>query len=127
MNITAEAMMELNILTIETQKIARVISAEIVINKPQDALELMVEANNQGAGSIILEEQHLHRDFFDLRTGLAGDIVQKFANYHMKLAVVGAFEKIESKNFRAFMLESNRGSLAFFVPDVETAIAKITG
>jgi len=30
-------------------------------------------------------------DFFDLSTGLAGEILQKFVNYHVKIAIVGDF------------------------------------
>jgi len=45
----------------------------------------------------------------------------------MKLAVIGTFEKYQSKSLQAFIRESSRGRQFFFVPDRETAIAKLTG
>ena len=119
--------MELRILTDGDNPIVEVISAEIVINTPQDALELMVAAGEYDAQRIIIREQHLHADFFELRTGLAGEIAQKSVNYRFKLAVVGSFEKYQSNSLQAFILECNRGNLLFFVADIESAITKLSG
>jgi hypothetical protein len=119
--------MELRILETTNQKIAEVISTGVVINDVRDALDLMVNAGYEDIGHIILYERHLNRDFFDLRTGLAGDILQKCVNYHMKLAIVGDFEKFGSNSLNALIVESNRGKQVFFVPDVETAIVKLGG
>jgi hypothetical protein len=119
--------MDLNIFEVKQQIIAEVISDEVVINDLQDALNLMVDASYQEARGIILYEKNLKPEFFELQTGLAGEILQKYANYRMTLAVVGEFEKFESQSLKAFIIESNRGKLAFFVPDRETAIAKLTG
>lgn len=117
--------MELKILEINNQKIAEVIAEEIVVNNTQDALDIMTDANYYGARSIILEEKHLNSDFFDLRTGMAGEILQKYSNYRVKLAIVGDFEKFKSKSLNAFIFECNRGNAIFFAPDKETAISKI--
>lgn len=118
--------MELNIFEANGQKIAEVIAGEAVIATPQDFLDLIVTAGYEDARSVIFHSRHLADDFFDLRTKLAGEILQKCVNYHMKLAVIGNFEAIDSQSLRAFIIESNRGKLAFFVPDKDTAIAKLT-
>jgi len=47
------------------------------------ALALSVER-----GGLVLDEKDLARDFFDLKTGLAGEVLQKFTNYRTKLAVI---------------------------------------
>ena len=65
---------------------------------------------------------NLHPDFFNLRTGLAGDILQKFSNYKVQLAIVGGFSKYQSKSFRDFIYESNKSKLIFFVPDIDSAV-----
>ena len=39
-------------------------------------------------GGLILDEKELSPDFFDLKTGLAGQVLQKFVNYRTKLAVI---------------------------------------
>lgn len=119
--------MDLNLFEVQQQIIAEVVSDEVVINNPQDALDIIAEANYNGASRIMVYEQHLNPAFFELQTRLAGEILQKCANYRMQLAVIGAFEKFKSASLQAFIGESNRGQLAFFIPDRATAIAKLTG
>jgi len=51
--------------------------------------------------------------------------LQKFVNYHIKLAIVGDFKNITSEPLKAFVYESNRGNEIFFLEDVETAIARL--
>lgn len=41
-----------------------------------------------GASGLILTEQDLAPEFFDLRTGLAGELFQKFTNYRIRVALV---------------------------------------
>jgi hypothetical protein len=108
------------------QTIAEPDTERLVIDDPQDALDLMANASYQGASSVILYETNLNPAFFDLRSGLAGEIMLKFTNYWMKLAVIGEFEKYPSKSLQAFIAESNRGKQFFFVPDRGTALQKLT-
>jgi len=39
-----------------------------------------------GSAGLILTETDLAREFFDLRTGLAGELFQKFTNYKLRVA-----------------------------------------
>lgn len=117
--------MQLHILERKNQKFAEIISDSVVIRDIRDALDLMADANYHEAAGTILREKHLPPTFFDLRSGLAGEIVQKCATYQMKLAIIGEFEKFQSDSLKAFIIESNRGRLIFFVSDLETAIAKL--
>ncbi|HEY7179841.1 MAG TPA: DUF4180 domain-containing protein, partial [Blastocatellia bacterium] len=41
-----------------------------------------------GAEGVILTEGDLAREFFDLRSGLAGELFQKCINYRVRLAIV---------------------------------------
>ncbi len=41
-------------------------------------------------GGLLIGEENLGPDFFDLRTGLAGEVFQKFTNYRVRLALVVA-------------------------------------
>ena len=50
-----------------------------------DALSASIDA-----GGLVLDESQFGADFFDLRTGLAGDVFQRFANYRARLAIVVA-------------------------------------
>jgi hypothetical protein len=118
--------MELKIFEVKGCGIAELISDEVAINNPQDALDVMAEARAEGADRIIVYEKNLPPAFFDLQTRLAGEILQKHANYRVKVAIIGEFEKFNSKSLRAFIFESNRGNLVFFAPDRESAIAYLT-
>jgi hypothetical protein len=41
-----------------------------------------------GAEGLLLSEEDLGPEFFRLRSGLAGELLQKFVNYHMRVAIV---------------------------------------
>lgn len=113
--------MDLEVKDFENTIIAQV-SQETVINTVQDATDLMGNADYQGARSIILDEKNLNAQFFDLKTGIAGEILQKYSNYHMRLAIIGEFDKYNSNALNAFIVECNRGNSIFFVPDFGSAV-----
>jgi len=104
--------------------IAEIISDEILINEVQDALDIMADCRYQGADSLIIHEKNLCPEFFDLKTKIAGDILQKFSNYRMRLAIVGDFSKFTSKSLRDFIYESNKGKMVGFVGSVEEALGR---
>lgn len=119
--------MELKILEEKNHKIAEINSDETVIKTPQDALDIMADASYYEVRSLILREKNLVPEFFDLRTRLAGEILQKFSNYRFQMAIIGEFKKYKSESLKAFIRESNQGKQVFFVSDRDTAIAKIIG
>jgi hypothetical protein len=106
-------------------KIAEIISDIIEINSPQDVLDIIMNADNLGAKSLIIKKINITPKFFDLSSGIAGEILQKFVNYKMKLAITGDFSEYTSKNFRAFIIECNRGSQFFFTDDLVSAKEKL--
>ena len=59
---------------------------DIVIHSPRDILDALAACT--GATGLILTESDLNAAFFDLRSGLAGELFQKFTNYQMHLAIV---------------------------------------
>ncbi len=100
--------------TIDDLPAAEIISDRILISSIQDALDLMVICGEHGAGHIILHKKNLNENFFDLKTGLAGEILQKFVNYNVKLTVIGDFSHYKSTALQDFIRESNRlGRLSF--------------
>ncbi len=104
------------------------VSAEgIIINSEQDALDLLANCGYQGADSIIIDEHNLSPHFFELSTGLAGNMLQKFSNYRMRLAIVGSFDKYDSKSLRDFIYESNKAKRINFVSSADEAKAVLTG
>ena len=51
----------------------------------------------QGAEKLAIDKKAVTEDFFILSTGLAGEILQKFTNYHIKAAFYGDFTRYTSK------------------------------
>jgi hypothetical protein len=118
--------MNLNLVEVGREKVAEVIAEGVVIGSVQDALDLLATAQFvEGATCLMLEQKNLLPEFFELKTGIAGEILQKYTNYRMKLLIVGDFAHIQSKSLKAFMLESNRGKQVAFMPDREAALAHI--
>lgn len=117
--------MQVNFHHHKNQKAAEVLSDEIVINKVQDALDLMADIDYQGSRMIIVHEKNITPDFFNLRTGIAGEILQKFVNYKVKLAIVGDFSKYTSSSLKSFIIECNRGNQLFFLNSVNKAKEKL--
>lgn len=114
--------LEITITSYDEFNIAEVSSAEVIINNAQDALELLVNCKYNGADAIILRSDNINPDFFDLKTGLAGEILQKFSNYACKLGIVGNFEKYSSNSLVSFIIESNKNGQIVFVKDKSNAL-----
>jgi hypothetical protein len=111
----------------DTQEVvAEAISDSIVIENEQDAVRVMEEIFAFGARKIILHKENIAPEFFDLKTGLAGAVLQKFVNYHIQVAIVGDFKNITSKSLNAFIFESNRGDQIFFLDSLDMAIQKLS-
>lgn len=107
-------------------KIAEVNSDIIIINNETDGLDLLGNLYYQGFDSVIIHQQNLTSSFFDLKNGMAGEILQKFSNYRMRLAIVGEFLGFNSKSLNDFIFESNKGKQINFVNSVEEAIANLS-
>ena len=106
------------------ETIAELRGEGVLVSNTGDALDLI---GNAGARSIVLRAGQLHPDFFKLRTGLAGDILQKFTNYRVRLAIIGDFGKLQSPALRDFIRESNDDGQISFVASLEDALAALRG
>lgn len=102
-------------------------SEDIIISDPQSALDLMMTLQyEKGCSRIILDKKAICEEFFRLSSGIAGEILQKFINYHTKLAIIGDFSKYTSKPLRDFIYECNKGNDIFFVSNLDQAVEKLT-
>ena len=107
--------------------IAVVSSEDVVIVDTQSALDLAMTVKYEtGASRIVIDKNMVCGDFFILSTGIAGEILQKFMNYHVKMAVYGDYSQYTSKPLKDFIYESNQGKDFFFVSSKEDAIQKLT-
>lgn len=110
--------------TIKNIKTAEVNSTEISIKNAEDAvLDLLGNLYYQGYDKIIIHEKNITPKFFDLKNRMAGEILQKFSNYRVSLAIVGNFN-YHSKSLKDFIYESNNGKQINFLSTVEEALHK---
>jgi len=97
------------------------------INNADDILDLMAIMGSENCSSILIRKNNLTDDFFDLKTGVAGEILQKFSNYFVKAAIVGDFSSYKSKSLQDFIRESNRGNSIFFTTSYDSALVFLSG
>ncbi len=107
-------------------KIAEVISDETLVNDAAEGLQLLVDLYYQDFDRIVIYEKNLHNDFFDLKTGLLGEVLQKFSNFRVRLAIIGEFDKHAGRSFGDFIYESNNGRLVNFVSSKNEALARLS-
>jgi hypothetical protein len=90
------------------------------IASTQDALDVIGAAFSR-ADVVAVPVCRFDEQFFVLRTGLAGEVMQKFTNYRMRLAVVGdiSVQVAASTALRDLVVESNRGQQVWFVADLD--------
>jgi hypothetical protein len=106
--------------------IAVVSSDEMMIVDTQSALDLAMTVKYEtNAANIVIDKNVICEDFFVLSTGIAGEILQKFINYQVKVAVYGDYSHYISKPLKDFIYESNHGKDFFFVSTKEEAIRKL--
>ncbi|RRN76725.1 DUF4180 domain-containing protein [Pseudoxanthomonas sp. SGD-10] len=105
-------------------KVAEIIADYIFLNSVNDGLDILGNVYYMGYDKVIIHEKNISPAFFDLKTRVAGEILQKFAQYAMPIAIIGQFSKFESKSLNDFIYESNKGKQVNFFATVEAALSK---
>lgn len=118
--------MEIKLHQLNDITIPEVVSENIVIENTQDAIDLLGNLYYQGFDNIIIHQKNITPDFFDLKTGIAGDILQKFSNYRVRLAIVGDFSGYLSKSVKDFIVESNKLGQINFVESASAALDRLS-
>jgi hypothetical protein len=103
--------------------IAEVTRENLVIHTAQDFLELMM---NLPADAFTIYRETLDDAFFDLKSGLAGEILQKVVNYSRRLGIVGNFTQYTSKSLQDFIRESNSSNIIVFMETFEEAAKRLS-
>ena len=92
--------MEIKIHEINDVKIAEVISEVNIINNTEDGLDLMGDLYYQGFDRIVIHEKNIIPDFFNLKSGIAGEILQKFSTYRVRFGHCWRFLKIHKQKLQ---------------------------
>lgn len=108
-----------------TEKIKRLKNdtKQPVLTDTQSALDLLATAfYEENCSRLVLMKEDITEAFFDLKTKIAGEVLQKFVNYGFRLAIVGDFSSYTSKSLRDFIYESNQGNTICFYNSIEEAV-----
>lgn len=118
--------MSIKVINKDNANIAVISSEDVIINNAQDALDLMVMVRyDYDCDKIVINKKNITEDFFDLKNGIAGEIMQKHINYEMALAIVGEFEQYNSKSLKSLIYESNKGNKIIFKSTEEDAVESL--
>ncbi len=112
--------------TVAGKRIAELVSDTLLISTIDDVPDLLGNLYFQGFDRVIVHERNIVPAFFDLKSGIAGEVLQKFSTYRMRIAIVGDFDKFTSKSLRDFIRESNKGSTVNFVGSVSEALDRLS-
>lgn len=106
--------------------IAVVVSEEPVITDANSAREIIAQVSNEfDTNRIVIGRDAIDAGFYELPTGLAGDILQQFMDYDTKLAIYGDFDIYGSNALAEFIREANEGDHLFFAESREAAIVRL--
>lgn len=115
--------MTIQTITQNDRLIAVVTDCEVIRNTG-DALDLLATVRYEThANALAIDKRLLDERFFILSSGFAGEVLQKFVNYQMKVAIWGDYTGYTSKPLRDFIRESNKGNAVGFLPTQEEAVA----
>jgi hypothetical protein len=107
-------------------QIGEIISDNLIIQNNEDGLDLLGNMYYQGFDRFIIHEKNITPAFFDLKNGMAGEILQKFSNYRVRLAIVGDFSAYTGKSITDFIYESNQGKQVNFLKSLEEALERLS-
>jgi hypothetical protein len=95
-----------------------------MITDTQTALDLIAEAQHfHDSKKMAVPMECLPDHFFDLKSGVAGEMLQKFVNYNCKVAIYGDHSKHKSGPLNDFIRESNaKGDHVVFPASREEAL-----
>lgn len=117
--------MQITTHTIKNTQIAELLSDDILIQTTEEGTQLLADLYYQGFDLIIIKAHQLNPSFFDLKSGLAGEILQKCSNFRVRLTIIGDFSDVSGKSLRDFIYESNKGKLVNFVGTVAAALERV--
>lgn len=119
--------MNIEKITQNGKMVAVITSDSKLLTDVQSALDLIMTAKYEvGTNLIAIDKNAVAEDFFILSRGLAGEILEKFITYQVKIAIWGDYSGYTSKPLKDFIYESNKGRDVFFVEKKEESIDYLT-
>lgn len=91
-----------------------------------DPREVIAACIENGHQRLLIDRDALPPEFFDLSTGVAGDLVQRLTQYEIRMAGVVPDPTIHSRAFQDFAREAGSGRWFRFFPTRAEAVAWLT-
>lgn len=89
-------------------KYINVLATEQFVQREEDAVALVGVCGEHAAEQLLLYSTNLPERFFGLKSGLAGVILQRLVNYHLKVVLVMQAEHFRGR-IKELILEPNGG------------------
>ncbi|MCY9762182.1 DUF4180 domain-containing protein [Paenibacillus alvei] len=102
--------MNYKIIEIGTKRYMELLSSQTPLSTEQDAVDLVALCGENDADLLLVHGNALVEDFYSLRTGVAGRMIQKFTNYGVKTAVIIPDQALNKGRFTEMVVESNRSN-----------------
>lgn len=100
------------------------------LSSTQDFLDVIGQlwGEAEPTSCVAIPVSRLAEEFFELRTGLAGEALQKFVNYRVQVAVVGDVTRFvtASRALADFVRESNEGTHVWFCANLDELSTRLT-
>jgi len=100
-----------------------------LLSSEADTDDLLTSAWQHQAELVAIPAERMNEKFFQLSSGLAGRIVQRFVNYRMPLAIVGdvSAHAQRSQALSDYIREANRGRAIWFTDSLDALLARLDG
>jgi len=95
----------------------------VVIRDAQEFLDIIMDLPSD---RVIIYSENFKEEFFDLRSGLAGEILQKATNYSTHVGIVGDLSRYPSRSLRDFVSETNRSNKIVFTDTLDEALQRLS-
>ena len=118
----AAVIMDINVIRIAEQQYLAGIPGKRLIQTEDDITQILELCYENNTNRVLLYAENFSDQFFDLSSGEAGMILQKFSLYLVKLAAVLKLDEVpHSQKFGELAVEVNRGNQFRIFDDLEQA------
>jgi PadR family transcriptional regulator AphA len=118
----AAVIMDINVIRIAEQQYLAGIPGKKLIQTEDDITQILELCYENNTNRVLLYAENFSDRFFDLSSGEAGMILQKFSNYFVKVAAVLNLDEVpHSHRFEELAVEVNRGNQFRIFDNLEQA------
>lgn len=119
--------MDYKIVESDDMKYIEILSCATPISTEQHALDLVALCGEHDTNLLVLHSAAISDDFFRLKTGVAGKVLQKFINYYVKAVAIIPNERVSTGKFKDMVIEANRGNQFRVFEEKEKAVKWLLG